>query len=158
MKMLYYEEMIDTNTDGSLIGGRFLMIVLILVCGYLLKGFREKRFESLFNIILIGAIIQMFSGYNAVFTRLADYYLQFLILFIPMMFYPADKKAPVNPKEKKPILYFDESSNKVFVIILTLFLIWYYYTTCLSQTIEYKVDDFLDFRFMWDVVENTVGK
>ena len=134
------------------------MIVFILVSGYLLKGFRERRFENLFHITLIGAIIQMFSGYNNVFTRLADYYLQFLILFIPMIFYPADKKAPINSKGKKPILYFDESSNKVFVIILTLFLIWYYYTTCLSQTIEYKVDDFLNFRFMWDVVENTVGK
>lgn len=142
-------------SDG--LGGRFMVIVLIALAGYLLKGFRERNFEGLFNIIIVAAILQMFSGYNNVFSRLSDYYLQFAVLFIPMIFYEPDHAVPINRNAQQPIFPFNERSTKLIVAVLVLILIWWYYTTCIGVNITYAVDDYTNFRFMWEVTENVIG-
>ena len=144
----YYEEstmeILNFGTEG--LGGRFFLIVLILICGALLKGFREKEFESLFHVIVISAIFQMFSSFNNVFTRLADYYLQFAVLFIPMIFYNDVSRGTVNVDAARPALDFNQRSIKVLVLMLTLILLWWYNYTCLGTT-QSAVDDFTNFRF-----------
>lgn len=149
----YYEEetmeLLQFGTEG--LGNRFFMIVLVLVCGALMKGFKEKTFESLFHIIVVSAIFQMFSVYNNVFTRFADYYFQFSILFIPLIFYQGIQKNQENKYYMQPVLAFNDRSITFIVIMLTVVLIWYYQYTCLGTTIANPVDDYLNFRFMWDV-------
>lgn len=147
----YYEEETFQMVTTTL-GGRFLVIVLILVAGLLLRGFRERNYEKLFNIIVIAAIFQMFSGFDNIFTRLADYYLQFLVLFIPMIFYHATQNVEMNETASRPMLPFDHKSMKLIVILLVVVLIWWYETTCIGVTIQYAVDDYTNFRFMWDVL------
>lgn len=144
----YYDESFELMTEG--LGNRVLVIVLILIVGVVLKGFREKRFAQLFNIIVIAAIFQMFSGFDNVFTRLADYYLQFTVLFIPMIFYNT-RNAKIDKNASPAILTFTEKSMKIFVLVLVLALIWWYQTTCLGHTIANEVDNYLNFRFMWQV-------
>lgn len=152
MADLYYEEETFQLADTSL-GGRFIVIVIILLCGFLLKGFREKQFEQLFNLIIIAAILQMFSGFNNVFTRLADYYLQFTVLFIPMIFYESKQSVQINHYESRPLLLFNERSIKILILCLCIILIWWYYKTCIGVTTLAAVDDYTNFRFMWDVLE-----
>lgn len=148
----YYEEETFQLTTTTL-GGRFLVIVLILVAGLLLKGFREKNYERLFNIIIVAAVFQMFSGFDNVFSRLADYYLQFLVLFIPMIFYSLSRKVEINEDAAYPVLPFNDRSIRILVTVLVIILIWWYDTTCIGVTIEYAVDDYTNFRFMWDVMQ-----
>lgn len=148
---IYYagndEVSFSLSSDG--LGGRFLVIILIAFAGAVLRGFREKKFEGLFNIMLAAAILQMFSIYDNVFTRLADYYLQFAVLYIPMIFYNADYKVPIN----KDILPFNRNRGvKLMVLCLCIILMWWYYTTCIGVTISYATDDYTNFRFMWDVI------
>lgn len=152
---LYYEgnDEIDFVLTSNSPGGRFFVIVLILLAGLVLKGFQEKNFEGLFNIIIVAAIFQMFSGFDNVFTRLADYYLQFTVLYIPMIFYDADQNVPLDRKYTKPILAFNDRSIKILVLLLTVILIWWYYRTCLGVTITNTVDDYTKFRFMWEVMK-----
>lgn len=149
----YYEEstmeVLQFGTEG--LGGRFFLIVLILICGALLKGFREKEFESLFHIIVISAIFQMFSVYNNVFTRFADYYFQFSILFIPLIFYPGIHQNRVNKMYMSEKLPFNDRSITLFVMALTVILLWYYQYTCLGVPVANPVDDYLNYRFMWSV-------
>lgn len=149
----YYEEatmeLLQFGTEG--LGGRFFVIVLILICGVLLKGFREKEFESLFHIIVVSAIFQMFSVYNNVFTRFADYYFQFAILFIPLIFYSGPHQERTNRLYMRAKLLFNERSVVFLTIMLTIVLLCYYQYTCLGTTIANPVDDYLNFRFMWDV-------
>ena len=149
----YYEEstmeLLQFGTEG--IGGRFFLIVLILICGILLKGFREKEFESLFHIIVVSAILQMFSVYNNVFTRLADYYFQFAVLFIPLIFYQGLHLERENKNYMQVVFPFNERSIGLLVVILTVGMLWYYQYTCLGTTIANPVDDYLNFRFMWSV-------
>lgn len=148
----YYEE--ETFAlDSTKLGGRFLVIVLILLCGFFLKGFREKNYEKLFNIIIVAAVFQMFSGFDNIFTRLSDYYLQFSVLFIPMIFYDSPQEVEINRNAALPVLSFDERSMRIFVMALTVILIWWYHTTCIGVTIANPVDDYTNFRFMWDIVQ-----
>ena len=147
----YEEETFQLMSTG--LGGRFTVILLILICGLCLKGFREKNFEQLFNIIAVAAVLQMFSNFDNVFSRLADYYLQFLVLFIPMIFYNARGNVRINRTAAMPILSFNQRSIRLIVLILTVVLIWWYNVTCIGVTIEYSVDDYTNFRFMWEVVQ-----
>ena len=149
----YYEEetmeLLQFGSEGF--GGRFFLIVLILICGVLLKGFREKEFESLFHIIVVSAIFQMFSVYNNVFTRFADYYFQFSVLFIPLIFYQGVHQERMNRTFMGAKLRFNDRSSTFFVIVLTAALLVYYQYTSLGVSISNPVDDYLNFRFMWDV-------
>lgn len=152
MTDLYYEEDTIALTETTKLGGRFFMIVLILLCGIMLKGFTDNRFEKVFHMIVVAAIFQMFSGFSNVFTRFADYYLQFAILYIPMLFCNQNKDARLASSNYGAILRFNNRSLRIFVICVTAILIWYYYYTCLGATISSSVDNYLNFRFMWDVV------
>lgn len=146
---IYYEES-DFVLKKEALGGRTIVIVLMLVAGLFLKGFREKQFSQLFNIVVVAAIFQMFSGFDNVFTRLADYYLQFTILFIPMIFYDVEK-TEINRLAMPPVLAFNLRSRKVLAACLVLVLIWWYDTTMLGHTISYQTDNYLNYRFMWEV-------
>ena len=121
------------------------------MCGFCLKGFKEKNFEQLFNIIAVATVLQIFANFDNVFSRLADYYLQFLVLFIPMIFYNAVGNVRIDKNAAKPILSFNQRSIRLLVIMLTVILIWWYNTTCIGVTITNPVDDYTNFRFMWDV-------
>lgn len=149
---VYYEDTTFGNAETGL-GGRFLMIVIVLIVGLLLKGFREVKFSKLYSLIIIAAVLQMFSGFDNIFTRLADYYWQWSILFIPMIFTDTLVDTEINSQNAYPFLPFNNRSLKILTGCLVLVLIWWYYRTCLSATIEYAVDDYLNFRFMWQVMK-----
>ena len=146
---IYYEDTTFTLIKEEL-GGRTIVILLMLLAGILLKGFREKRFVQVYNILVFAAILQTFSGFDNIFTRLADYYLQFAILYIPMMLFEI-KDSSAYRLALPPVLPFNERSRKLFAAGIVLILIWWYDTTMLGVTIDYEVDNFLNYRFMWDV-------
>ena len=97
--------------------------------------------------------IMLTGGKGFFCSRLADYYLQFTVLFIPMIFYSSDRSVQINKNAAPPILSFNQRSMQLLVLVLVVALIWWYYTTCIGVTIEYSVDDYTNFRFMWDVIE-----
>lgn len=147
---LYYEEE-EFVLNSSNLGGRFFMIIAILMCGIMFRGFQDKNFEKLFNIVVVAAIFQMFSGFDNIFTRMTDYYFQFAVLFIPMVFYEPEKKIFYNKNGSQAILPFNKRSMRVFVAVVSILLIWFYYRYNIGVEISYAVDDYTNFRFMWDV-------
>lgn len=146
---IYYEDTTFVLRDEEL-GGRTIVIILMLVVGWLLKGFREKQFTQLFNLMVVAAILQSFSGFNNIFTRLADYYLQFSILYIPMITNSAVDGGH-HLKGARPVFLFNKRSLRVISAGLVLIMIWWYDTTCLGHTITYQTDNYLNYRFLWDV-------
>lgn len=147
---VYYENTSFGNLDAGL-GGRFLMIVVVLITGFILKGFRDVKYSKIYCLTIIAGILQMFSGFDNIFTRLADYYWQWSILLIPMMFSDFSKEEEMYENQAYPMMYFNERSLKMLCGILIVVLVWWYYKTCLGATIAYSVDDYLNFRFMWEV-------
>ena len=138
--------------ENARLGGRFLVIAMMLLVGLLLRGFENRQFTQLFNLIIIAAILQMYSDFDNVFTRLCDYYLQFAILYLPMIFYQQKQDDYIFQSGNKAIFPFTRESLRVFATILTVALIWYYWRTCLGHIIPSGfVDNYLDYRFMWSV-------
>lgn len=132
----------------TFLGTRFIMMLLMLVVGALMKGFRGRHFSSLFMLIGVAAIFQMFCGYDNVFTRLADYYFQFVILYIPMLFEDFEEEA--YPKRIGPQIVFDKSMTKLLIAFLVAFGIWFYSISAMAPGII-EVDDYTNYRFFWEV-------
>lgn len=144
----YYEE--ATYMLDDRLGGRFMMVVALLIAGVALRGFSGKNFSKLFNLMIIAAILQMFSGFDNVFTRLTDYYFQFLILYLPMMLYPEhDERLDNGYQIRHLALSHQQRIAAVFCVVLLAGL--YYYTTSLNITITNAIDNYLNYRFSWEV-------
>lgn len=149
---IYYEDEMFVLSSNSL-GGRFIMIAIIVLCGIVLKGFEERNFSKITHIIAIAAICQMLSGFDNIFTRLADYFFQMSVLYIPMLFSNYSLNTEIDNSGVKAFLPFNNRSLRVMLIIVSIVLVWYYYHYCLSVDIANEIDDYLNFRFMWDVIE-----
>lgn len=150
IRAFYYEDDEVFFFSGEL-GNRFIMLLGFALFSILLKGFPNRDFEKLLHLMAIAAILQMLSGFDNIFTRLADYYFQFSILYIPMIFYPSDRK--LQRSLIRPLFPFNDRSLKVLAVFISVFLFWFYYTYSINIKIDYSVDNYLNFRFMWDVVQ-----
>ena len=149
IRSFYYEDDEVFIFSGE-IGSRFIMILGFTLFGVLFKGFENRQFEHLFHIMAFSTILQMFSGYDNIFTRLTDYYFQFAVLYLPMTFYSVSGK--LQRSYMRPFLPFNARSLKLFSFFICAFMLWFYWTYSINITIDYAVDDYLNFRFMWDVL------
>ncbi len=144
----YYDE--KDYMANTRVGGRFMMIAALLIAGIMLRGFSGRSFTKLFNLMLVAAIIQMFSGFDNVFTRLTDYYFQFLILYLPMMLYPEWDESVEGGYQIRHLVL-SRQQQAVAVLCVVLLAGFYYFTTNLSQPISTEADNYLNFRFCWEV-------
>lgn len=146
----YYDETDFTVNDR--LGGRFIMIAALIAAGVFLRGFSGKNFSKLFNLMIAAAILQMFSGFDNVFSRLTDYYFQFLILYLPMMFYP-ERDISLGGKSQIRRIALSQGQRVVAILFVALLAFFYYYQTNLSAKIDYEADNYLNYRFCWEVQE-----
>ena len=69
-----------------------IVVVVIVVAAVVFR--RPQPEDRVYCILLefmgIAVVFQTFCGYNNIFERLADYYFQFSVIFIPMVF---DRRA-----------------------------------------------------------------
>ena len=143
----YYEEEKLYVASGG-IGGRVLMMVLIMVFGVVMRPLRQRDtvFRQVFNLMVVAAIIQYFSTYDNVFSRLADYYYQFIVLFLPLAMESGDHQAMVQPERRHEIRYFAHRSYLLIGLAITLFALWYY-----NSYIDSSQAILQDFRFFWEI-------
>ena len=126
------------------------MMAALLLVGVILRGFTGRNFGKLFNLMVVAAILQMFSSFDNVFSRLTDYYFQFVILYLPMMFYPEKDKSSEHEYQIRHIALTAKQRMAALICVAMLACL-YYYQTNLSHTITYEVDDYLNYRFCWEV-------
>ena len=144
----YYEEDEVMVFSGE-VGNRFVMILGFTLFSLLFRGYKERYFEALFPIMAIATILQMLSGFDNIFTRLTDYYVQLSVLYLPLLFYQGD--GPQQSVIVNPVFPFNRRSMKIMAGMICVFAIWFYYTFSINTKIENEVDNYLNFRFMWDV-------
>lgn len=150
---LYYENETFVLNEAGL-GMRFFFMIGLLAVGMIVKGFEDRDFTVVFHLMVISAILQMFSGFDNVFTRMADYYFQFSVLYIPMMLYDMEDTRRLSKRENyggAALSRMKPGTRKIAVVVTVALLMLYYYKTQLSVTISVEVDNYLNFRFMWDV-------
>ena len=147
MAEAYYEEEKLYVASGG-IGGRVLMMALIMVFGIVMRPLQQRDtvFRQVFNLMVVAAIIQYFSTYDNVFSRLADYYYQFIVLFLPLAMESGDHQAMVQPERRHEIRYFTHRSYLLIGLAITLFALWYY-----NSYIDSSQAILQDFRFFWEI-------
>lgn len=147
----YYEEALITDAN-KLVGGRFFVIIIIVGLGFLLKGFREERFKSVFILVAIAAIPQLLSVFDNVFTRLADYYLQFTVLYFPLLLTTdAVDSAGYDAKRIGPVITLSDDRTRIFItlVITAGLLLWFYLAEMRFETPNVPMTYYC-YSFFWE--------
>ena len=83
----YYENREFVGEDRFLTGKVTVMALLVLTAYFLRPPSKEnKAYAASMQFVAVATVIQLFSVYNNVFERLADYYFQFSVIFVPFIF------------------------------------------------------------------------
>lgn len=141
---LYYESETKYGATEA-IGGKFIAILLIMTGATVLHPVNNKDvvYGCFFNMTVLALLIQSFSVYDNVFTRLADYYFQFFIIYIPLVLdSKTDEFGAVESPESSKRLPYTWRTLATFVITV-LGVIFY------SHTLEASWSLLSGFRFVW---------
>lgn len=84
----YYNTEIETNSHLRFLANKVVVMLIVLVVALLIRPPlpEDRVYCILLELLGIAAVIQTFAGFSNVFERLADYYFQFSVLLIPMIF------------------------------------------------------------------------
>lgn len=100
----YYEsDRVFEGEDRFVTGKVAVMAALVLVAYFLRPPEKGNRvYSASLQFVAIATVIQLFSVYNNVFERLADYYFQFSVIFVPLIF---TQKTHSQEKAKKSLIF-----------------------------------------------------
>lgn len=77
------------DTGRGFFATKVVIMIVIVVAAMVLRPPNHKK-DRVYNILLqfmgIAVVLQTFTSYNNTFERLANYYFQFAVVFIPMVF------------------------------------------------------------------------
>ena len=143
----YYDSEKNYVASGT-IGGRVLMMLLIMVFGLCMRPlqYNDVIYQKVFNLMVMAVVIQYFSMYDNVFTRLADYYYQFVVLFMPLILENGEHQAMMQPERKDAIRYFSYQSYFLIGLAITVFALWYY-----NRYVGSSQAILQDYKFFWQI-------
>lgn len=77
-----------TDSNMRFLANKVLVMLIIIAAALVIRppSAEDRLYNSFLMLIGISAAIQTFASYSNTFERLADYYFQFAIVFIPMVF------------------------------------------------------------------------
>ena len=146
----YYEDVYFAEVS-EITGGRFFVVLMIVGAAFIIKGFKEEHFKTMFILIAIAAIPQLLSVYNNVFTRLTDYYLQLTILYFPLLLTP-DKVDSLNYDDSRmgPLVVLNDKSRLLVTIAFTVVLVWWFYMAEMRFETPNVPQTYYNFSFFWE--------
>lgn len=144
---LYYEagETFETINE---VGGRFVMMLIIMGLALIMRPIKtwDKIYFKTFNLMVLASLCQIFSVYDNNFSRLADYFYQFIALFVPLMLEPGNQQAKLYPEHSDEIRRWDRRVYYIAAIGITAFAFWYY-----SSYVEASYALLKDYKFFWEI-------
>ena len=143
----YDTQIMDTGR-GFLANKVIVMLVIIAAALVIRPPSGEDRvYNSLLMIIGVSAVIQTFSTYNNTFERLADYYFQFSIVFIPMVFEDVKtKRRHLSERELRMV-------RRVGPYVFCAFAIWRFLDSTVNDPTIYPYQ----FYFQAEKAEETLS-
>lgn len=101
MVQFYYEDYAFEGEDRFLTGKVIVMLLLVIGSYFLRRPSRDDRvYSASLQFVAIATVIQLFSVYNNVFERLADYYFQFSVIFVPFIFEKRKENVIIQGKRE----------------------------------------------------------
>ena len=83
----YYENKVFDEASRFWTGKVLVMLALVLFAYIRRPPTKDdKVYSASLQFVALATVIQLFSVYNNVFERLADYYFQFSVIFVPFLF------------------------------------------------------------------------
>ena len=143
----YDTEILDTGR--SFLANKVIVMIVVIAASLVIRppGGEDKVYNALLMIIGVSAVIQTFSTYNNTFERLADYYFQFSIVFIPMVFEDVKlKRRHLSDRELKMV-------RRVGPYVFCAFAIWRFLNTTINDPTIYPYQ----FYFQAEKTEETLA-
>lgn len=143
LSQAYYDDL-STYENINEVGGRFIMMLVIMAAALVLRPLRiwDQLYVRVFNLMVLAAICQIFSVYSNNFSRLADYFYQFVALFIPMMLENGYQQAARQPDRAREIRHWSPQIYAIAAIGITVFSFWYYNS---------YIGNLNNFQFFWQI-------
>lgn len=147
MNELYYEDA-DAFADTNEVGGKFIMMVLIMILGVVLRPLHkwDTVYLQVFNLMILAAALQSMSVFGNVFSRLADYYYQFVVLYIPLIMQSGRSQAQEMPRYRNEIRYWVPHNYLLLGLVIVAFAFWFY-----GNQIEGGYPILKDYLFRWQL-------
>lgn len=139
----------DMEFEASeIIGGKVIFMILILVLALILRPLSEsdKLYCQVFNIMILATIVQTFSVYDNVFSRLAEYFLQFIILLVPLMLQSRKERVRASSENLEIVRYWSNRTLLFVGVGITIFSVAFYF-----YNINASADLLNSYKFFWEV-------
>ena len=149
IRTFYYEDEVVLLYSGQ-VGSRMIMLLGFTLFGLFFRGFQDPVVEDLFHIMAIATILQLLAGFDNIFSRMTDYYFQLSVLYIPLTF-QHQKSMSREAAGIRAMFPFNRRSMVLITAVIAAFVLWFYWTYNINITISYEVDNYLNYRSMWDV-------
>ena len=83
------------DSDMRFLGNKVIIMLGIVLAALVLRPPVQEfsLYNALLQLMGIAIVLQTFASYNNTFERLADYYFQFSVIFIPMVFQKCGRKS-----------------------------------------------------------------
>lgn len=129
----YYEEHPFQGEDRFLTGKVIVMSALVLTAFFLRPPSKDNTvYSASLQFVAIATVIQLFSVYSNVFERLADYYFQFSVIFVPFIF---DRRIPDKRNLEKTMAI---AFGPYILGILCLYRFYGVVTSATSRLMPYR--------------------
>lgn len=94
----YYESEAEAVSVTRFLANKVIVMLVVIVAALIIRPPRadDRVYNALLQLMGIAAIIQTFAGYSNVFERLADYYFQLSVVFIPMVFENTHRRSTLS--------------------------------------------------------------
>ena len=149
IRSIYYEDD-EVMIHSGEIGSRMIMILGFTLFGLFFRGFRDPAMSDLFHIMAVASMLQLLAGFDNIFTRMTDYYFQLSVLYLPLTLLPRER-IPWQRDGLRAVFPFNKRSMALITTLIVVFVLWFYWTYNINITIGYEVDNYLNYRSMWDV-------
>ena len=136
----YYASEVDPNTNVRFLANKVVVMLVIIVTAVLVRPPEpeDRVYSALLQLMGVSAVLQTFAGYSNVFERLADYYFQFSVLFIPMVFERIRPRRQYLSREALNLVY------SFAPYVFGMFAIWRFLDTITNDV------HFTPFRFFFE--------
>lgn len=144
---LYYES--ESTYDAiEQVGGKFLVMLGILAVAVFIHPQKKSSqvYRYLFNTMVLAAILQSFSVYDNVFTRLSDYYFQFFVVFVPLVLRDQTVRFCQTDNDFHIINYgLSYRLRMIAMVVITAGSIYFYINTLNASEALLR-----EFHFFWE--------
>jgi len=135
-----YGTELDTGTHMRFLANKVLVMLVIIITALIVRPLdpEDRVYNVLMHLTGVAAVIQTFASYNNTFERLADYYFQYAVVLIPMIFEEVQTKRKYLNNETLNLV------RSYGTVVACAFAIWRFLAVMISD------GHFYPFRFFFE--------